>query len=66
MEKSNPTTAKRLLTVKEAATYLNLSEQYIRNRLSKTAEQPFPVRPKRIGTAVRFDILDLEKYVDAL
>ena len=64
--KESTTTPKRLLTVREAATFLNISEQYIRNCMSKNAERPFPVKPKRIGSAVRFDIRDLEAYVESL
>ena len=66
METQTSTSQKRLLTVKEAAAYLNISEQYIRNSISKSAARPFPVKPKRIGTAVRFDIRDLEEFVSSL
>ena len=64
--KESTATPKRLLTVREAATFLNISEQYIRNCLSRNAERPFPVKPKRIGSAVRFDIKDLERFCDQL
>lgn len=64
--KESPTTSKRLLTVREAATFLNISEQYIRNRMSKNAEHPFPIKAKRIGSAVRFDIKDLEAYIESI
>ena len=55
----NPT--KRLLTVREAANFLGISEQYIRNSMAKNAERPFnlikhrdglePLRPKGIHNA---------------
>ena len=66
METSPSITSKRLLTVRETAAFLNISEQYIRNCMSKNAERPFPVKPKRIGGAVRFDIRDLEAYVESI
>jgi len=56
-------TLKRLLTVSETAEYLNISEQHIYNSISRKAQNPFPVKPKRIGKAVRFDIQDLENFL---
>ncbi len=57
---------KRLLSVSEAATYLGLSARTLYNRCAPKAADPFPVKPKRIGKAVRFDIRDLDNYVDSL
>jgi hypothetical protein len=56
----------RLLGVELAATYLGLSPKTIRNGLSRDAERPFPVKPKRYGRRVLFDIRDLDAYVDAM
>ncbi len=63
MEKS---IKKRLLTVEEAATYLGLAPQTIYNRTHKKSKNPFPVRPLRIGRALRFDIRQLEQFVKNL
>jgi hypothetical protein len=49
-----------------AAEYLSISPKTIRNGLGPKAPKPFPVRPKRFGKRVLFDIKDLEKYVDGL
>jgi excisionase family DNA binding protein len=57
---------KRLLTVEEVANYLNLSPRTIYNAIAPKSKKPFPVRPKRIGKLVRFDIKDLEKYIESL
>jgi excisionase family DNA binding protein len=57
---------KRLLTVEETAIYLGLSPRTIYNMISRSSKKPFPVKPKRIGKLVRFDIEDLEKYVKSL
>jgi excisionase family DNA binding protein len=57
---------KRLLNVKEVATYLGLSSQTISNGISRNARTPFPIKPKRVGKLVRFDIRDLDKWVDSL
>jgi len=57
---------KRLLTVKETATYLGLSPRTIYNMTARRSKKPFPVKPKRIGKLVRFDIEDLEKYIKLL
>ena len=42
-------TMKRLLSVKEAASYLGISPQTIYNQSHRKAANQFPVRPKRIG-----------------
>lgn len=59
-------THKRFLSVQETAQYLGISPSTIYNRISRRSEYPFPLRPKRIGRRVRFDIEDLNKYMDAL
>jgi hypothetical protein len=56
----------RLLCVEDAAEYLNISPKTIRNGLARNAPSPFPVRPKRFGKRVLFDIQDLDNYVDEL
>jgi hypothetical protein len=56
----------RMLSIEEAASYIGLAAKTIRNRIGAKAEKPFPVRPKRIGGRVLFDIKDLDKYLDAL
>ena len=57
---------KRLLTVKEAAIYLGLSPRTIYNMIARSSKKPFPVKPKRIGKLVRFDIMDLDRYIKSL
>jgi len=57
---------KRLLTVGEAAIYLELSPGAIHNAVTPKSRDPFPVKPKRIGKLIRFDIGDLGRYVKSL
>ncbi len=57
---------KRLLSVEETATYLGISPRTIYNGIAPKSKKPFPVKAKRIGKLVRFDIRDLEQYVDSL
>jgi excisionase family DNA binding protein len=57
---------RRLLTVQETAKYLGIAPGHLYNMISANAKKPFPVKPKRIGGAVRFDIKDLDKYIEAL
>lgn len=59
-------TEKRLLSIKEAATYLGLSARTLYNTTGPKAKVPFPVKPKRIGRRTLFDRKDLDRYVDAL
>ena len=60
------TQGKRLLSVTEAARYLGLSPATIRIGVAPKSKRPFPVKCKRIGRKVLFDIRDLDRYVDGL
>lgn len=52
---------KRLLTTKEAAEVLNLSEQTLRNwRSTGLVKVPYV----ELGSAVRYRVSDLEKYIE--
>ena len=57
---------KRLLPVDQAAEYLGIAPKTLRNRLGPRAPQPFPVKPKKIGKKVLFDIRDLDAFCDSL
>jgi excisionase family DNA binding protein len=54
----------RLLSVKETAEILRLSPRTIYNRVAPGAENPFPIKPKRIGRSVRFRNQDVQDYID--
>ena len=56
-------TNQRLLTVKETGAYLGISPRSIYNQLSTDR---FAIRPLRLGRSVRFDIRDLDAYVERL
>lgn len=57
----------KLLTIQEAAQFLGLKKQTLYNRCAPKAQNPFPVKPKRIGgRTLRFDKRDLDKYIDTL
>ena len=58
--------SKQFLKVKEAAEYLNIPVKSLYNAIAPGAKHPFPVKPKRIGGRVRFDIRDLEEWREAL
>lgn len=57
---------KRLLNVEETACYLGLSPRTIYNGIAPKSKRPFPVKCKRIGKLVKFDLQDLDRYVDSL
>ena len=57
---------KRLLSVEETAQFLGLSARTIYNKIGRSAKKKFPVKPKRLGKLVKFDIEDLERFVDSL
>ena len=56
----------RLLDIENAARFLGLAPKTLRNRLGPKAEKRFPVKCKRIGRKILFDLEDLESYVDGL
>jgi hypothetical protein len=62
----NAALSKRLYSIEEAAKYLGIAPKSIRNRLGPRAHNPFPVKQKRIGKRVLFDVRDLDAYVDVL
>jgi len=57
---------KRLLNIVETAKYLGMSPRTLYNRVCRKSKNPFPVKPKRVGRSVRFDIYDLNEYVKKL
>jgi predicted DNA-binding transcriptional regulator AlpA len=57
---------KRLLNVQEAADYLGISAKTIYNQSGPRAKKCFPVKAKRVGKLVKFDIRDLDAYIDKL
>lgn len=56
----------KLLSIEQAAEYLSISPKTIRNSLGPRAPKPFPVRSKRFGRRVLFDIEDLKKFAENL
>ena len=56
--------SKRLLSVKEAAFLLGISSRSIYNGTSSRAKKPFPIRPIRVGGSIRFDIRDIDAYLE--
>ena len=56
----------RLMSVKITAEYLSLSSRTIYNGLSKSAETPFPIKPKHYGKRVLFEKKDIDEWVDSL
>ena len=62
----NDLTNKRLLSPEELAEYWGISVRTIYNRISRKAKHPFPVKPKRIGRLVKFDRLELDRYIESI
>ena len=60
------TNTKRLLGIEEAAAYLSISPRTLYNGVAPKSKNPFPVKPKRWGKRVLFDIKDLDEFVDSL
>jgi predicted DNA-binding transcriptional regulator AlpA len=56
----------RLLTVEETSSYLGISPHSIYNAVSPKSAKEFPVKPLRLGRAIRFDVRDLDTYIEGL
>jgi predicted DNA-binding transcriptional regulator AlpA len=57
---------KRLLNIEETAEYVGLAPKTIRNQLGPKAPIQFPIKAKRIGKKVLFDIRDIDSFIDAI
>lgn len=54
---------KRLLNINETAEYLGMAPKTIKNQLSNGR---FPIRYIKLGKLVRFDLKDVEEFIDNL
>lgn len=57
---------KRLLSIQELSIYLGISPRTIRNQIGPKARKKFPIRARRIGKLVKFDIGDVDAYIESL
>jgi predicted DNA-binding transcriptional regulator AlpA len=57
---------KRLLTTEEASLYLGVARKTLYNQSAPNAEKKFPIKPKRIGRKVLWDIRDLDAYIESI
>jgi len=57
---------KRLLNIREAASYLGIAPQTLYNGSGRKSKDPFPVKPKRIGRKLLWDVRELDVYIDSL
>jgi hypothetical protein len=55
-----------MLSYRDAASYLGIAEQTLRNRTSRKAERPLPFKPKRVAGKPVFDRLELDRFCDSL
>ena len=62
----NSNKLEKLLTVKETAEYLRISERTIYNRIGRRSKMAFPIKPKRIGRLIRFDLQDVTEFIKSL
>ena len=63
--KENSQGVKRLLSVEETALYLGISCRTIYNQIGRKAKRRFPIPIVKVGRTVKFDRLDIEKFIDA-
>jgi len=65
-ELKNGSVEKRMCSVKETAFILGISPRSIYNAIHRKASKPFPIKVKKIGRLVKFDIRDIKAYLDSL
>jgi len=56
----------RFISVPAAAEYLGISAKTLYNRTHRKAENPFPVKVKKIGRRSLFDVTELDKFILSL
>ncbi len=56
----------RLLSVEETAKYLGISPRTIYNQTGRKAKIKFPVKPKKVGKLLKFDLRELDAYIESL
>lgn len=54
---------KRMLTISELSTRIGLKPQTVRNKLNCGT---FPIKTKRIGRKLLWDIKDVDRFLDGL
>jgi predicted DNA-binding transcriptional regulator AlpA len=57
---------KLLLSVTETASYLGMARSTIYNKICRGSKRPFPVKPKRVGKSIKFDIRELDDYLNSI
>ncbi len=57
---------KQLLTVEEVAKALKISVRTIYSRCAPKSKDPFPIRVRRFGKLLRFELQDVNDYIDTL
>jgi predicted DNA-binding transcriptional regulator AlpA len=63
MTKAPTPNARKLLSVAELSDFIGLRPQTIYNKMSQGL---FPIKHKKIGRLVKFDIKDINKYLSSL
>jgi predicted DNA-binding transcriptional regulator AlpA len=66
METLEQVVGKRLIDVNTLAEILDMSPRTIRNGVAPKSKRPFPIKAKRIGKLVKFDVRDVDAYLESL
>lgn len=57
---------KRYLTVNDVADRLQMSARTIYTQVAPKAKKKFPIKPKRFGKLLRWDVRDVDAYLESL
>jgi len=58
--------SKRWMSAEELAKYLNISVRSLYNRTGPRSPQPFPIKPKRLGKRLLFDLGEVDRHIESL
>lgn len=53
----------RLLKIEEVAKLLGISKYTLYKRCAPGSDNPFPIKPKRVGRSVRFSEKSVQQYI---
>ena len=57
---------KRWLGVGDAAEYMGMKKKSLYNMTGPKSQNPFPVRPKRLGKKLLFDVREIDRYLESI
>jgi len=58
--------SRRWMSAEELAKYLNISVRSLYNQTGPRSKVPFPIKPKRLGKRLLFDLAEVDAHILSL